>query len=447
MIKENAEVIKPSEKIDDFLLSLFKALDRQKSKDDRKIVEKKVVVRRLPPTMTEERFLNEVSPLPEFNYMYFIPGDSHAAPFHHSRVYINFLKEDDMYMFTDKFDGYVFVDDTGDEYPATVELAPYQRIPKKKLDKDANWGKIHENPVFLEFKRNFEQKTIDTTLKTTQHFFESVEDKSQEQDLSTPLLEYLAKQNDKQRIRVSQRDERRKKVFIRKQEKEDVWRNKKVEKDIFIKPKPIIKSNIISKRVIDEKPLKDTSQKKIIKSHKDDTGLIVEKTKNCDESHKVKSEDTSKIDEVKKIEIKIKPAKLNSSNKCFDNDLKEDITSKAEKINMDISKDDNDIKKKSETFKPGHSENKTSVPSKHNKWHDDKETFETGETENYKKHRSDTDKRFPYNKRIDNRRQEPKTDRRIRNKDRPAIEIYRPGMGRLSKLKAENDSIESEAQK
>lgn len=65
----------------------------------------------------------------------------------------------------------------GDEYPAIVELAPYQRIPKKKLDKDPNWGKIHENPVFLEFKRNFEQKTIDTALKTTQHFFESVEGK------------------------------------------------------------------------------------------------------------------------------------------------------------------------------------------------------------------------------------------------------------------------------
>jgi len=86
-------------------------------------------------------------------------------------------------------------------------------------------------------------------------------DKSQEQDLSTPLLEYLAKQNDKQRVRVNQRDERRKKVFIRKQEKEDVWRNKKVEKEIFIKPKPITKSSIVSKRVIDEKPVKDTSQK------------------------------------------------------------------------------------------------------------------------------------------------------------------------------------------
>lgn len=34
--------MKGPEKVDDFLSSLFKALDRQKSKDDRKSVEKKV---------------------------------------------------------------------------------------------------------------------------------------------------------------------------------------------------------------------------------------------------------------------------------------------------------------------------------------------------------------------------------------------------------------------
>lgn len=39
---ESTEVIKVPEKVDDFLLSLFKALDRQKSKDDRKSAEKKV---------------------------------------------------------------------------------------------------------------------------------------------------------------------------------------------------------------------------------------------------------------------------------------------------------------------------------------------------------------------------------------------------------------------
>lgn len=79
--------------------------------------------------------------------------------------------------------------------------------------------------------------------------------------MSTPLLEYLAKQSDKQRVRVNQRDERRKKIFIKKQEKEEVRRIKKVEKEIFIKPKLVPKNNTISKRIIDEKSVKDISQK------------------------------------------------------------------------------------------------------------------------------------------------------------------------------------------
>lgn len=41
---ENTESTRGPEKVDDFLLSLFKALDRQKSKDDRKSVEKKVII-------------------------------------------------------------------------------------------------------------------------------------------------------------------------------------------------------------------------------------------------------------------------------------------------------------------------------------------------------------------------------------------------------------------
>lgn len=81
--------------------------------------------------------------------------------------------------------------------------------------------------------------------------------------MSTPLLEYLAKQSDKQRVRVNQRDERRKKVFNRKQEKEEIRKNKKGEKEIFLKPKSVTKSSPISKRVIDEKPIKDISQKYI----------------------------------------------------------------------------------------------------------------------------------------------------------------------------------------
>lgn len=187
--------------------------------------------------------------------------------------------------------------------------------------------------------------------------------------------------------------------------------------------------------------------RKIIKSHKeDDSSLVDEKKKHCDESHKIKTEDISRVDEVKKIEFKIKSSKLNSTNKYFDNDLKDEFSPKSEKY-TDGSKEDQEVKKKFRTLKLEHSENKTSGLSKYNKPHEDKESVDTGETENHKKYRSDADKKCVYNKRIENRRQDSKTDRRIRNKDRPAIEIYRPGMGRLSKLKAENDFDESESKK
>lgn len=145
-----------------------------------------------------------------------------------------------------------------------------------------------------------------------------------------------------------------------------------------------------------------------------------------------------------KIELKLKSSKPNNLNESVENDLKDEIPSKSNKVCVDDSKEDNEVKKKSETLKLEYSENKTSGSSKYNKSHEDKECNVTGDGDYNKKHRFDADKKYVYSKRVDNRRQDSKVDRRIRNKDRPAIEIYRPGMGRLSKLKAENDFDESE---
>lgn len=41
---DSKEGTKGPEKVDDFLQSLFRSLDRQKSKDDRKSVERKVII-------------------------------------------------------------------------------------------------------------------------------------------------------------------------------------------------------------------------------------------------------------------------------------------------------------------------------------------------------------------------------------------------------------------
>jgi hypothetical protein len=36
---------------------------------------KKIVIRRLPPTINKEQFLDIVAPLPEHDYFYFCPAD------------------------------------------------------------------------------------------------------------------------------------------------------------------------------------------------------------------------------------------------------------------------------------------------------------------------------------------------------------------------------------
>lgn len=96
----------------------------------------KVVIRRLPPSMTQEQFIEQISPLPEHDYLYFVKADMYLGQYAFSRAYINFLDQQDIFIFREKFDNYVFVDSKGTEYPAVVEFAPFQRLPKKKNRKE-----------------------------------------------------------------------------------------------------------------------------------------------------------------------------------------------------------------------------------------------------------------------------------------------------------------------
>lgn len=64
--------------------------------------------------MTEQAFLEYVSPLFEHDYFYFVQGENPSfGENNFSRAYINFLNVEDVFTFTMKFDDYVFLDDTG----------------------------------------------------------------------------------------------------------------------------------------------------------------------------------------------------------------------------------------------------------------------------------------------------------------------------------------------
>uniref|UniRef100_A0A8C8MMF7 UPF3 domain-containing protein n=1 Tax=Oncorhynchus tshawytscha TaxID=74940 RepID=A0A8C8MMF7_ONCTS len=116
-----------------------------KQKEEKKEVFTKVVIRRLPPNLSKDQLEEQLSPLPPYDYFEFFPADQSLYPHLFSRVYINFRNPEDILLFRDRFDGYVFIDNKGQEYPAVVEFAPFQKVSKKKLKKkDSKAGSIEE---------------------------------------------------------------------------------------------------------------------------------------------------------------------------------------------------------------------------------------------------------------------------------------------------------------
>ncbi|KAJ8961725.1 hypothetical protein NQ318_021325 [Aromia moschata] len=180
----------------------------------------KVIVRRLPPTMDQETFLNQVSPIPDYNYIYTVKGDSSLGEFAFARVYINFVNFEDIYNFKERFDNYVFLDGKGHEYPAVVEFASFQKIPKKrgKTRMDPKSGTIETDPLYLDFveslnKPKEQDEKPEYTLQLTN------ENKN---DVTTPLLEYIKnKRAQRMRVREVRREERKRREFDRKKERFD----------------------------------------------------------------------------------------------------------------------------------------------------------------------------------------------------------------------------------
>ncbi|XP_026275612.1 regulator of nonsense transcripts 3B isoform X3 [Frankliniella occidentalis] len=231
----------------------------------------KVVVRRLPPTMILETFLDQVAPLPPVDYMYFVKADSSLSPNSFGRAYLHFIHVSDLLIFTEKFDNYVFVDSKGNEYPAIVEYAPFQRIPKQRPSrkKDPRIGTIENDPYYLEFMEALkaeETQRKSASKSNKQHFFEtSTTGLATPKVTSTPLLEYLkARRADKLRTKEDKIAERKKREIERRKAREDA----------------VIKiaghgssSDKASKEISDRRLARETNVKEVMSKRREDDRL------------------------------------------------------------------------------------------------------------------------------------------------------------------------------
>ncbi|KAI8076536.1 Smg-4/UPF3 family-domain-containing protein [Gilbertella persicaria] len=130
---------------------------KSKKRTRKPTLKTKVVVRRLPPNLPQDIFMNSVKPWvheDNVDYSLYVAGKlskSKAKENIFSRAYFHFKTMDDVVAFHQGFDGHVFIDSRGNEYRAVVEFAPYQKVPREHKTVDTRQGTIDQDQDYLDF--------------------------------------------------------------------------------------------------------------------------------------------------------------------------------------------------------------------------------------------------------------------------------------------------------
>eukprot|EP01114_Cavostelium_apophysatum_P022798 TRINITY_DN8373_c0_g1_i1.p1 TRINITY_DN8373_c0_g1~~TRINITY_DN8373_c0_g1_i1.p1 ORF type:complete len:421 (-),score=86.97 TRINITY_DN8373_c0_g1_i1:40-1302(-) len=128
----------------------------------------KLVVRCLPPHLTEDLFLSTVESLgftvknneKLVDFFYYEQGKVYNdRPTRDSRAYVAFTSTDQLQRFMTKFNGHTFITNKGVEQKASVEYAPFQKVPKPKKKPDPRETTIETDPDYLQFLEELKKPT------------------------------------------------------------------------------------------------------------------------------------------------------------------------------------------------------------------------------------------------------------------------------------------------
>ncbi|CAG2169428.1 unnamed protein product [Oppiella nova] len=379
----------------------------------------RVVIRHLPPTMTSDEFLDAISPVPEHNDYYFCKSDQSLGVYGFCRSYINFIHMEDVFIFKDKFDGYVFIDIKGNEFPAIVEFAPYQRNIRRRFGangqtiankrRDNKSGTIEQDSDYLEFLEELTQMKNESNMPSAEVYLEEIEARDKQLranhgvlKMSTPLLEFLKnKKIEKNRLREERREERRIKQLEQKRLKEEEQQKK---------------TKLLRKDDNKRRDFSDENREKSVK--KEDERMRI-KTRDSD-----KSRNESKGSEYVKRSEKPAPKgrHRNRSDKFKDN--KDGNTSKDNDSTFVVKVVNNsNAEKKHESNASQSSDAKMSDTNTDNRTQETKPPEESHEESKPKESKSQR----PESSSNKSEGSKGSDSRRIRNKDRPSREIYKPG--------------------
>uniref|UniRef100_A0A3P9LQV6 UPF3B regulator of nonsense mediated mRNA decay n=1 Tax=Oryzias latipes TaxID=8090 RepID=A0A3P9LQV6_ORYLA len=423
-MKEDKENTRPREKRVEIKCEDLEKTEKSKEKKEAMT---KIVIRRLPPTLTKEELEEQLQPLPEVDYLEFFSNDTSLYPHLFARAYINFRNEEDVVLFRDRFDGYVFVDGKGQEFPAVVEFAPFQKTAKKRIKKkDSKCGTIAEDPDYKRFLEyyNGDDNKLTTTPET---LLEEVEARSKELSAkkTTPLLDFL---KTKQRLREERKEERRRRELERKRlrdEERRKWREeeRRKRKDAE-KMKRLEKPVDKVKESVKEEP-KIKLLKKQEKSEDDDAEKPKDKAKKPEKGHK-EDRPFGSFDQRRRQNIDNKE----------DRGKKWDEDGRKEPRERDLDRD-REREKERRLREKERLKRQDEERRKRRERHDGESSFRKRE-EDFRKEKAFEKKKDesmvesvhsekPEKPQKENKKEDMGKKERLRNKDRPAIQLYQPG--------------------
>ncbi|XP_062997732.1 regulator of nonsense transcripts 3B isoform X2 [Elgaria multicarinata webbii] len=401
--------------------------DRLERPKDKKETLSKVVIRRLPPSLTKEQLEEHLQPLPEHDYFEFFANDSSLYPHMFSRAYINFKNQEDIVLFRDRFDGYVFVDHKGLEYSAIVEFAPFQKSAKKKnKKKDAKAGTIEDDPEYKKFLESYSADDEKLT-STPETLLEEIEARNKEliAKKTTPLLNFL---KNKQRIREEKREERRRRELERKRQREEERRKWKEEERR--KRKEAEKTKKVE-RCPEKERDKSKDEPKIKKPEKDE--------RDFEKKEKAKKMEKESLREEKAVSA---PAKRSDGEtkeekpKKFEDDCGKDYREREYDRDREYKfrRQDEERRRQKERFDKEKVFRRKDEDAKK-----ERDLFrEKGKRAELADYMGNADK--PEKGTKEDKKDEMAKRDRIRNKDRPAMQLYQPGARSRSRLSAYDES-------
>ncbi|CAO1349078.1 unnamed protein product [Diamesa serratosioi] len=462
----------------------------------------KVIIRKLPPNMTEEEFIKSIEPIPDHDYLYFVPVDWTLGTEATSRAYIHFLNPEDIFIFKDKFDGYVFVDSMrGTEYPAIVEFAPFQGLPKSRgRKKDKNANTIEDEPHYINFLESLKTEEADGQ-KPEPKLEYSYQIKDDKKITSTPLLEFIANKYQEKR------DQKRKKNDDRKKNREDEKQKKKIQiaKHIpeSIKEEIVYDDGVVirtvprmERRDNRRKENNDDNRNKNEKKNDSTTDKDKERGGKNRERDKERQHERKKLAREREKERKLEQREQKAKQKLDKDDekspevlkvlteapvktvivekdkpvvvhaiIKDDFPAKKEiKRYSQLRKeryDKGNEPKSAETTQSSDIREEKNTKTNHDKSSDQKQekehrshknnekTVRTPQEEAEKLERAEKrEKRMQEQKERRAREADERAQRRIKNKDRPALQIYQPkrrGPGSSTSGKADNSKSSDES--